>query len=132
MMGSVSGGDATSDGSMLEATRQAHRVSESTEMKTKIKDIELPEFSSSEGSKVINPDMEDVLQKSMKQFSKRASAQVKVEDITELVLPRKRLVFLTVPPSALIKWSSVSIYISYIALLIYFHLETSKKSSVQP
>lgn len=108
MMATASGGDPTSDCSVLEATRQAHRVSESTEMKTKIKDnIDLPELSSSEGSKMMNPDIEDVLQKTMQQFTKRASSQVQIKDITELVLPRTRLLCMTVSPSTLIKWSSV-------------------------
>lgn len=56
---------------------------------------------------MMNPDMEDVLQKSAKQLSKRASLMDQPKDVTELVLPRKRLLFFTVPPQQLIKWTSV-------------------------
>lgn len=76
-------------------------------MKTKIKDIDIPELSGSESSKMINADMEDVLQKSAKQLSKRASLMDQPKNITELVLPRKKLFFFTVPPQELIKWTSV-------------------------
>jgi len=94
-------------GGQFLATRKASRASKATDMKTKIKDIELPELSGSESSKMLNPDMEDVLQKNMSQLAKRASLVERPKDIKELVLPRKRFLFMSVTSETLIKWSQV-------------------------
>lgn len=92
-------------GSQFSATCQANRASES-DVKTKIKDIDVSELSGSEGSKMINSDMEEVLKKNMRQLSNRASTVKSVGKVTDMVLPRKKMVFMTVSPDVLIKWSS--------------------------
>lgn len=113
------------------ATRAAHRVSESPLLKSKIKeDIELPELSGSEGSRLLNAEMENVLQNNVKQMTKRISLMEQPKDITELVVPRRKLVFLTVPPNILIKWSPVN-PISFIIIISHLLLEGSEEPSIE-
>ncbi len=111
---------AADSGGSFKATRQAHRASEAIGYKTKIKEnIEFSELSSSE-SKILAPEMDDLLQKNMKVLAQRASSQAEMVDIKDLVVPRKRFLFFTISPDELIKWSSVCL-ITIATLLIYVY-----------
>ena len=95
----------------MSAVRQANRASEALGLKTKIKeDVDLPDLSASDSSKMMNTDMEEILQRNMEELQRKrdsaeAASDVKIET---LVMPRKRFLFFTVPASSLIRWSSVA------------------------
>lgn len=94
----------------MSAVKQANRASEAQGLKTKIKeDVDLPDLSASDSSKMMNTDMEEILQRNMEELQRKrdsaeAASDVKIET---LVMPRKRFLFFTVPASSLIRWSSV-------------------------
>lgn len=95
----------------MSAVNQANRASEALGLKTKIKeDVDLPDLSASDSSKMMNTDMEEILQRNMEELQRKrdsaeAASDVKIET---LVMPRKRFLFFTVPASSLIRWSSVA------------------------
>lgn len=94
----------------MSAVKQANRASEAQGLKTKIKeDVDLPDLSASDSSKMMNTDMEEILQRNMEELQRKrdsaeAASDVKIET---LVMPRKRFLFFTVPASSLIRWSLV-------------------------
>lgn len=91
------------------ATKQAKRVSEMTDMKTKIKlNIDLNDISGSESSKMLAPEMEDQLKQNQQALDRRTSADGRPTDPVSLVLPRKRFGLFTISPVKLMKWSKVN------------------------
>lgn len=89
------------------ATKQARRVSEMNDMKTKIKtmNVNVDDISGSEGSKMIAPEMEDQLKQNQQALDRRTSEEGMPKDPAELVIPRKRFGIFTISPVSLMKWT---------------------------